>query len=304
LDQADEGFRLALPGRPESITNEVDTPSGKVYVRLYSLADDHRQRVYSIAVSRFPAPPAAGEIEHVLDRARDGALKLVGGKVLSEIDAPFGEHAGRALVVELPGGTYIQARLVVAGDRLYQVSIVSDSESLSGDDRRVFGSLEIGSTASTEPRPQLPWRFVTPQGSTFAVEMPADPQEQVGVLNTPLGRVDLRRLEAAAAGRTFFVQSCDLPALGAAAAARLDAARDHVLRETGGRLIEETPLVLDGSEGRAIAVAVGHRTMWMRTFVDGSRIYQIGVVAQGESTPEDRRFFASLRLSERKETTR
>lgn len=301
LEQADEGFRIALPGRPEALANEVDTPTGKVYMRLYSLADDARRRAYSVAVNRLPTTPAGDETSRLLDRARDGALKLVGGRVTTETEARYGEHLGRSLVVELPGGAYVHARLIVAGDRLFQVSIVSDSEQLSPDDRRVFGSIEISSTISVEPRPTLPWRFVTPEGSTFAVEMPGDPQERVGLLNTPLGRVDLRRLEAAAAGRTFFVQSCDLPTIGGTATAKLDAARDHVLRETKGRLLEETGLTLDSSEGRAVAVAVGDRTMWMRTYVDGSRIYQIGVVGTGTPTADDRRFFASLRLSERKE---
>lgn len=302
LAPAEEGFRIALPGRPEPQTSEVDTPSGKIHVRLFSLSDVDRGRVYSVAVNRLPATPADDEAGRLLDRARDGALKLVGGRVLTEAETLYGSHPGRSLVVELPdGGGYVHARLVVAGDRLYQVSIVSDAEQLSPDDRRVFGSLEIGPTTTAEPQPQHPWRFVTPEGSTFAVEMPGDPKEQVGLLNTPLGRVDLRRLEAVVGGRTFFAQSCDLPTHGGAAAAKLDAARDHVLRETKGRLLDETAAILDGSEGRAIAVAIGERTMWLRTYVDGPRIYQIGVVGTGEPTADDRRFFASLRLSERKE---
>jgi hypothetical protein len=165
----------------------------------------------------------------------------------------------------------------------------------------VFDSLKIDPAGITDARPQLPWRYVTPQGSTFAVEMPGDPREQTMTLSTPLGKVDLRRLEVAAGSRTYFAQSCDMPNVGAATIAeQLDAARDYVVRETGGKLVANSPVTLAGSEGRTIAVAFGGRTMVMQTFIGGPRVYQIGVVGRGEPTDDDRRFFESLRLSERK----
>jgi hypothetical protein len=269
-------------------------------MRLYTLADNGRKRIYSVSVSRLPAKPDETEAQDVLDRSRDGAVKLVAGTIKSETKERYGRHPGRSLTVALPSGAIVHARLVAADDRLYQVSIVSESERLSVEDRRVFDSLKIDPAGISDPRPQLPWRYVTPQGSTFAVEMPGDPREQAMSINTPLGKVDLRRLEVAAGSRTFFVQSCDMPNVGSATIAeRLDAAREHVLRETGGKLVANSPVTRAGSEGRAIAVAFGGRTMVMQTFIDGPRVYQIGIVGTGEPTDDDRRFFESLRLSER-----
>ena len=300
LAPEDEGFRIELPGKPDAQSSEVDTPAGKVFMRLYSLADDARRRVYSIAANRLPTKPDAAEAEAVLDRARDGAVKLVDGRVVLESKAEHDRRPGRTLVVALPGGMFVHGRMVVADDRFYQVNIVSDSEELSADDRRVFDSMRIGTAEQGGLRPQFAWRFVTPQDSTFAVEMPGDPREQIGALNTPLGKVDLRRLEVHAGPRTYFAQSCDLPMAAAASTeAKLDAARDHLLRETSGKVVEESKLTLLGSEGRALAVAFGARTMRVRTFIDGARVYQIGVVGAGDATDDDRRFFDSLRLSER-----
>jgi len=301
LAPPDEGFRLELPAVPDPQSGEVDTPAGKVFIRFYSLADDERKRVYSIAVNRLPAAPPPTEADKVLDRARDGSVKLVVGQLLRETKEPHDGRPGRSLLLSLGDGAFVHARFVLAGPRLFQVSIVSNSDVLSADDRRVFDSLSIGDAPVVAVR-GAPWRFITPQNSTFAVEMPGDPREESGLLNTPLGRVDLRRLELTVGGRTYFAQSCDVPSAAAATTAeKLDAARDHIVRETRGRVVGETPEKLLGSEGREVAVEYGSRTMRARTFIDGPRVYQIGIVADtatAATTPDDARFFASFRLSE------
>lgn len=300
LEPQNEGFRIELPGKPEPQSGELDTPAGKIFVRQYLLVDDRRARIYNVTANRLPAAPKEADVATVLDKTRDGAVKLAGGKVLDEQTIKHDKHHGRAMTVALESGLVLHARLYVADDRLYQVGIVSDAEQPTDEDLRVFSSFKIRDGGTVDLTPTIDWRFVTPRGEKFVVEMPDDPRDATGALDTPLGKVKLTRLECVTHGRTYFVQYCDLPFAPAGdAAAQLDAARDHALQATGGKLIEESPQTSAERTGRATVIAAGDRTLKLRTFVDGTRLYQLGTVGQGDAKADEQRFFESLKLPSR-----
>lgn len=300
LEPQNEGFRIELPGKPEPQSGELDTPAGKIFVRQYLLVDERRARIYNVTANRLPAAPKEADIETVLDKTRDGAVKLAGGKVLDEQRIKHDRHHGRALTVALESGLILHARLFVAEDRLYQVGIVSDAKQPTDEDLRVFSSFKISDGGAVDLTPRIDWRFVTPRGEKFVVEMPDDPSDATGALDTPLGKVKLTRLECITHGRTYFVQYCDLPfAPAGEAATQLDAARDHALRATGGKLVEESPLTSSERPGRATVITAGDRTLKLRTFVDGTRLYQLGTVGLGDAKTEEQRFFESLKLPSR-----
>lgn len=295
LEPPGEGFRLELPGKPETQAGELDTPAGKIQVRSYLLTDAKRNRSYQAAANRLPAPST--DLEALLNRTRDGVVRSVQGKLLNELKLSFDRHAGRALTVDAGDGRFVHVRLFAAGDRLYQINIIADSAQPTADDQRVLSSFEFREiTPVAEVKPD--WRFVNPRNEKLAIEMPADPQETSGVLDTPLGRVKLTRLECQSSGRTYFVQICDWPAsLAGDAAARLDAAREHALQSVGGKLIEEAPLTVSDRSGRAAVIAVKDRMLRLRTFVDGPRVYQLGTIAAAaELSDDEKKFLESLKL--------
>jgi hypothetical protein len=300
LEPPGEGFRIELPGRAEPQGGEVETPEGTTYVRLYTLADEARRRIYSIAANRLPHAPKPDELGPLLDRTRDGAVKLVGGKVLDERDVAHGAYRGRSLLVSA-AEVFVHARLYVADDRLYQVTIVSDARMPSAEDDRVFGSLKISSGKLVDPAPKYDWRFVTPRDEKFAVDMPSDPHEQRTLLDTPVGRVTQLRLESRPTGRVYFLQVCDLPEffVGDDEAARFAAIRRHALQMTGGKVDDEQELTLAGRPGRALTINAGEKRLWSRSYLDGARVYQLGVVGRDEPTADDRRFLESLKLPSR-----
>jgi hypothetical protein len=296
-----EGFQIDLPGRAEPQSGEVQTDDGKIYVRMYTLADEGRGRLYSLAASRLPVAPPADRVKPLLDETRDGAVKLVGGKVIEEQDVTQNGYPGRRLLVDANEALFVHARLFVADDRLYQVSIVSRSKSLSADDVRVFDSFKIGAGRLVDPEPKFDWRFFTPEGAKFAVEFPADPRDQAVVLDTPVGRTALSRFECAKGSKTYFLQVCELPTLLATPddKARLDAVRQHALAASKGTLVDEQELKVAGRAGRLLTIDAGDRTLVTRSFVEGARIYQLGVVGPGETDADDRRFLESLKLPAR-----
>jgi hypothetical protein len=62
--------------------------------------------------------------EKRLDHARDEALKLSRGKLISEKKFTYGANPGRELKVEIEGKAFVRMRLVLVGDRLYFVAVL------------------------------------------------------------------------------------------------------------------------------------------------------------------------------------
>ncbi len=88
-------------------------------------------------VSKKPAGPR-------LDKVRDGN-KGEAGKVIEEKDITFGteKYPGRDLLIETPNG-YLRNRVVIAGNRLYQVMIQGTKEVVTSPSADKFiASFEI-----------------------------------------------------------------------------------------------------------------------------------------------------------------
>lgn len=84
--------------------------------------------------------PAAGR----LDKVRDGN-KGADGKVHSERDVAVGleKHAGRDLLIEKPDG-FLRNRVVIAGNRLYQVMVQGPKEVVTSPSAdRFIDSFEV-----------------------------------------------------------------------------------------------------------------------------------------------------------------
>jgi hypothetical protein len=62
--------------------------------------------------------------EKRLVHARDEALKLSRGKLISEKKFAYGPNPGRELKVEIEGKAFVRMRLVLVGDRLYFVAVL------------------------------------------------------------------------------------------------------------------------------------------------------------------------------------
>lgn len=76
----------------------------------------------------------------------------------------------------------------------------------------------------------------------------------------------------------------------------LDAGRDRALARTGGKLISESPLTLDGYIGRYILSSAPGSLTHTQSYFVGKRLYQIIVVTDDyrNSPAEDQKFFKDL----------
>ena len=112
---AGAGYRVELPGTPESKSREQPTPAGPATVTMARVAQGKSGYLTSHAVYQTGALPS--DPQQALDNARDGVLK--NGKLVSEKRVTVDGTPARRLVLE-SSGQVVHLLIVVKGNTMYQ----------------------------------------------------------------------------------------------------------------------------------------------------------------------------------------
>jgi hypothetical protein len=127
------GVAAMFPGVPQTKA----APAGEQIL----LEADGGATVYLMQWTKLPAKLDVEDAEAVkalFDNAQASALKaLAGSKVLSSEDDDFG-IPGRELQLEAPGIGIYRTRLLLDGEKLYQVTIAGKKEITESDDAAAF----------------------------------------------------------------------------------------------------------------------------------------------------------------------
>jgi hypothetical protein len=127
---------VQMPGTPQKQTQSVDTPVGPVAFNTWTAQNG--DEAFIVGYNDFPDGPATRNAnpEDLLNRARDGALQNVNGKVKSEKPLTMNGHPGKEFSGEgtaSEGGKQQEAtftaRVYWVPPRLYQVLYVSPKSS-------------------------------------------------------------------------------------------------------------------------------------------------------------------------------
>lgn len=120
-------YKIQFPGAVKTETTDIQAGKDTLKLTLdtVELKGDTVFQVSFIDASDEVAKKPAGPR---LDKVRDG-IKGERGKVLEDKEVTVGmeKYAGRDLLFELPNG-YLRNRVVIAGNRLYQVMIQGSKE--------------------------------------------------------------------------------------------------------------------------------------------------------------------------------
>lgn len=115
-----EPFSVALPRAPRPMQQPIETPNGEVLLTGYMV--EYTDAAFAIFYSPMSAPDSSDE---TLDRARDGAVSNLGGKLLAEQRLTVAGLPARDLrIATADGSTTVVSRLILAGDRMYQLTTV------------------------------------------------------------------------------------------------------------------------------------------------------------------------------------
>lgn len=147
--------------------------------------------------------------------------------------------------------------------------------------------------------PDLDWRPLTPPDARFTVLMPAKSQED----SRPIADGATMHMWTTRAGDTVF---------GAGYADFADDARNHfgavrdaLIGKSGNRVAEDREITLHDMAGRALRIdaaadgkAANARTVHVRLFSAGTRLYQLAVISRQDSIREEdiALYFDSFRI--------
>lgn len=121
------GFTVLFPGEPTRETQVMEAAPDarfKLFIhKLKTLAE------YSVMYADYPIPvgdPAVAK--NVLDYGAKGAVAAVNSELLELKEITLDGHPGRYLRERMPGGEIMQVRMLLVGQRMYQIAITTPRE--------------------------------------------------------------------------------------------------------------------------------------------------------------------------------
>jgi hypothetical protein len=115
------GFSVQMPRTPEEQSKVLDTPAGPLKLNMYLCKAGNW--VYMVGYTEHEK--LGGDAEEILDGARNGAVKIGNSKLISEDSISLDGNPGRDLRMEAPNGLRMRVKIILAGNRLYQVGVVT-----------------------------------------------------------------------------------------------------------------------------------------------------------------------------------
>jgi len=272
-------FSVKLPSRPVSST---ENPSPNNVSHGFTVSDKNAE--FYVSYSDFkPEQIKSIDSEKLLDRARDGGVANVKGKLLAETKISIDGSPGRDITIELPGGDDLKARarFYFVNNRLYTMVLAGPKAISDGADTDTF----LGSLKLINPKP-LPETW-TPLSSTegrFIIKMPGKPTasnlaEKVKKNSVHLWQLSLEKNEI-----NYFVAYNDLGAVPEKAdeiEAALDSGRDALAKSLSATVDEDRLLSVDGNPGREVTMHIGEKDsansalVLFRGFIVKGRYYQV-----------------------------
>ncbi|HEX3560352.1 MAG TPA: hypothetical protein VHU19_14185 [Pyrinomonadaceae bacterium] len=120
---SETGFTAQMPGTPQKQTQSVDTAVGSVAFNTYSVQNG--SEAFIVGYNDFPDNAATqnADPQELLNKARDGAVQNVNGKVTNEKPITMDGHPGKEFSGEssTPQEATFTARVYWVAPRLYQV---------------------------------------------------------------------------------------------------------------------------------------------------------------------------------------
>jgi hypothetical protein len=149
----------------------------------------------------------------------------------------------------------------------------------------------------------VPWTEFKSKDGNFSVLLPGTPTESVQTLTAQSEQIDVQFYTLTTGNTAYMVSYSDYPASifqTTPIKSILDGARDGAVKNSQGRLINETDIVLGTYPGRELNVESSDGTNVMRAhlFVVKERLYQVIVItAKGRaSSPDLKKFLDSFQL--------
>jgi len=117
------GYRVEFPAKPVENTQDITTKVGPVKTRTSAV--EVGDKVFMTVHSFYPTDVTMGDPQTNLDGVRNGSVRNVNGKLLSEERLNISNAPARRLLIDMPRSNQAaEALMVLDGNRLYQAVYV------------------------------------------------------------------------------------------------------------------------------------------------------------------------------------
>jgi len=138
---ANEGFAVSAPGEPAFIKQDKPTPAGNVEIHNYTIELGNNSGVM-ISSAQFQGQQSESS-KAILQRARDGAISAVNGKLISEQEITLQGFPGLEFQV-VNDAFHARVRMYLVKSRLVTVMAIAPKDSqLPANADKVLNSLKL-----------------------------------------------------------------------------------------------------------------------------------------------------------------
>lgn len=122
------GFSVLFPGTPGDDTQLLDAAPGVQFkLRIHSLKTPSAE--CSVMYADYPIPVGDPAVARgVLDNGAKGAVASVNSELLELREIALDGHPGRYLKERMPRGEIIRVKMILVGQRMYQIAITTPRE--------------------------------------------------------------------------------------------------------------------------------------------------------------------------------
>ncbi len=127
-------FSVLMPGKPQQQKQAARAGEKSIEVHIFSAAPAVDRIVY-VTYTDHPKADVEGKEEAFVEGTSKGNVATFKGKLVSDrkLTLGKGKHPGRDILVEMPDKKQqYRARIVLAGNRLYQVVAMGSAEFVKG----------------------------------------------------------------------------------------------------------------------------------------------------------------------------
>ena len=298
-------FSAAFPADPVKATNVTPLKGGGGKVTVVTYTAEFKKAAYTIAFNDYPKGGLAAKPQDVLKGVRDG--NIGDGTLEEEKTGVFGPRKLPMRAFTYSRGNLHYRNLIVLDDhRLYQALIVAESEERLADEtaEAFYKAFKIAGNPPPIAKKDKDGNFISKAGR-YSIAFPDTPKEQM--TEVPLMGTDKKitvHNQVVEVGKTaaLIVAYNDYPAgvLSPDPQDTLQGVRDGNMAPNGELLAESK-----GTFGpkklpmREITFTKGKVHFRSRIILDGTRLYQVMIVAEDEKTLTNeaaKKYFDSFKI--------
>ena len=294
---AEKDFSIAMPTKPTVTANQYRAEGGLLDIQIFQLNDPQTRLFYFVGRTTYPYPFKLKDPVSFFDNAVSEALRNFDGRLIRERVLSTPSYNGREVVMELRSGGYLRSRLMLHGNKLYQLLIAGERDVAWGAHAEAYLNSFIIRSASSNAKP---WAIV--KDSRFSTRMPQTPITGERDISTPDGNieVDVWSMEDPLTGILYFVSASSYPRFSGSTSAFLDRIVWSTASNLSGTVISDNKIKWDGRRGRAVEIQSQSRWYYIRFFFDGSDLMQVMAGAAPEKLQQDDidKYFEALKWPE------